>query len=110
MRPLASESGQHILELSELHLRHRFLCLCAGCENVQDEATPIYDLAVNNLFEIPELDRTEIVVEYHDVDLFILHELSDLPRLAAADERGRIDVVALLRDFVPDVGAGGVCK
>src|SRR5687767_2717863 len=66
--PGAREPRQHVLELRQLDLPLALARPRAARENVEDQLRAIDDLAVNTLFDMPQLRRSELVVEDDDID------------------------------------------
>ena len=75
-------------------------------KDVENQHRAIDDRHGNHLFEVLALARAQIVEHEHELGAMLFDQLGDLARLAAADERRRIDVLALLHDARDDLRAG----
>src|SRR5262245_15278039 len=59
---------EQVPELGEFDLQLAFAGSCSLCENVQDQLCAIEDLSADDLLDLPELCRGELVVEHHQID------------------------------------------
>ena len=69
-----------------------------GGENIEDELGAVDHAALGNFFHVAELDGCEIVVHDHQRNVAHLRLGAYLFELAAADQGGRIERVADLKD------------
>ncbi len=74
-------------------------------KNVEDELRPIDHAAIGAALQIAQLRRGQVAIENHErrfvklrLDLYFLD-------LAAADDGGRIDLIAHLKDASGNLGA-----
>ncbi len=116
--PHAGEARVSVLELRELDLELCFVGLGAAGEDVEDQLAAIEhhrsfavfgaELLVDRLLQRADLAGGEVIVEQDDVGLVLARQLGDLDHLAAADERGGIDLLSVLHDLGNDARAGGL--
>ena len=71
-------------------------------EDVEDQHRAVDDRQRHDLLEILALARTQVVEHQQQLGVALLREFGDLARLAAADQRRRIDGVAALHDAIDD--------
>ena len=75
-------------------------------KDIQNQHRAIDDRHGDYLFEILSLTRAQIVEHEDEIGSVIFDQIRDLARLAAADQRCRIDVLAPLNDARDDLRAG----
>ena len=90
MGPSSGQSGQQILEASQLDLCSGLAGPSSLDKDLQYQTTAIDDLAVDDLFQILDLTGREVVVEDHQVSPQGPRRLSDLFGLAATDQRSGV--------------------
>jgi hypothetical protein len=96
--PHAREPWQLILKLGQLHLDASLVGVRPLRKDVQDDAAPIKDLAVERLFQGALLLRRQLVVRHHHVEMGLDFGLLELLGLAGAQVPERMNVVAVLEN------------
>jgi len=106
--PHATQPRGGIFELGQFHLQAGLMGLGPSGKYVQYQLTAIQDFALNDLLQVANLGRRQIVVEDDQRSLIGVGALADLLGLAGAHIEGRIDLVAALDDVIHHLGAGGL--
>jgi len=101
----ADQPRQQVLQLRELDLQLAFPRPRAPREDVENELRAIDDLAIDLLFDLPQLRRRQLVVEDDDVDAGFGARGGERLDFARAEERGRIRFGPFLQHAQHDVGA-----
>jgi hypothetical protein len=106
--PPATQPGQHVLELGQLHL-----CLALAAprvlgEDVQDQRGPVDDLDPHDALEVSQLARGELAIADHGVGAGRGDDARELVRLARAHVGGGVDPAAPLDEAVEHLGPRGL--
>src|SRR5208337_3617710 len=101
----AAEPGQHVLQLSQLHLGLAFAAAGVLGEDVQDQRGPVDDLDLHDAFQPAQLARGELAVADHGVGAVRRDDVRELAGLARAHVGGRVDPAAPLDEAVEHFGA-----
>ncbi len=96
-----------MLDLREFDLELAFGAARPQCEDVEDQADPIDDAALQHPFEVALLRAGEFVVEDDKIALRGYAAGADLVDLALAGEQRRIGPLAPAGDVPDDGGPGG---
>jgi len=97
--------GQRVFELGKFDLEPGLDGSRARGEDVEDQLAAVEHFHAKKLFEIAGLRRKQIVVEDDDVGIGGLGEFLQFLDLTAADVRGQLNVLPLLREFGDDGGS-----
>ncbi len=104
----AAQPRQHVLHLGERHLRLALTGLGVLGEDVQDQGGAVDHLDLDDVLQVDELAGAQLTVADHGVGAGLDDDVPQLLRLARADVRGRVRLVAALDDTVQDEGARGL--
>ena len=106
MAPHATQARVEVLVLGELDLQTALATRCMQGKNVEDERRAVDDLygLADDALEIALLRRRELVIEYDDVGMQVMHAPGELLGLAGADEGTWIGRVEPLGHRVDDLG------
>lgn len=99
------EIGLAIAQLRQFDLQFAFAAARVPRENVQYQHGAVDDRKRHDFLEILALTRTQVVENQDQIRLARLREFADFVRLAAADQRRRVNMRALLYDALQDLRA-----
>ena len=98
-----------MLELSQFNLQFALSRSCALGKNIEDQRSPIENLAIKDSFQVSALGRGKLVIKNHRVDVLPLAKLGEFVRLAPANERaghGRFQLLGPTANHIPTRGSG----
>lgn len=95
-----------IAQLRELDLKLALTAAGVARKDVQNQHRAIDDRHGDHLFEVLSLTRAQIVEHEDEIRFVFFHQIGDLARLAGADQRRRVDVIAPLNDARDDLRTG----
>ena len=104
----ADQPRQQVFQLGQLDLQLALAGAGPAGEDVEDQLGAIDHLAGDQILQLAQLGRRQLVVDDHDVDRGLGAGQRQRLRLAAADEGGRVGGGALLQRAYDRGGAGGV--
>ena len=90
-------------QLRQLHLQLALARPGAAREEIEDELSPVDDLAADFFFDLPELRRRQLVVEDDHVDVGLGGRRREHLNLAGAQKSRRIRLRPLLQHAQHDV-------
>ena len=98
----SNQPRQQVLQLGKLNLQLAFTRPCTPGENVEDELRAIDDLAIERRLQVPQLCRTQLVVEDDDVGAEFVARRGERRDLATAEERRGIGLRPVLQNSQHD--------
>jgi len=103
MGPQSGQPGQKILELSQFDLRACFAGSRPLNKNFQNEPASIEYLVLDDLLEILDLARREIIVEDHQIGFNLTNRSSDLARFTTSNEGAGVRSLTFLQSATYDL-------
>jgi hypothetical protein len=104
--PPTSETRQKILESCQLDLCPSLTSASSLHEDLQDQATSVHDLQVENFLQVLDLARRQIVIEDGQIRSQLACGATHLLRFTSTDERSGVRCLALLQSPSGDLDAG----
>jgi hypothetical protein len=105
VRPHARQSGQHVLELRELHLHLRLARARTRREDVENDLGPVHDARPELELDVLPLRRRQLVVEDHQRRADVGDAATQLLQLSLPEIRRRTRTIDQLREFPDDFSA-----
>lgn len=99
----ATQSGQHVLQLGQLHLG---LTLATGCvlgEDVKNQGGPVHHLDLGHILQCTPLGGMEVVVGDDCIRLKPGNDIRQFPGLARPHIGGRVGLGPLLEETIQDL-------
>ena len=99
VRPESRQPRQHVLKLGQFDLRRSLGRPGAFRENMEDDPTALQHLDIQYLIDVPDLRRTQVGIEDHQIAPVVLEVGLDFIQLARSDVGSRIDAVQFLEEY-----------
>ena len=105
VRPHSGQTGEHVLELRQLHLHLRLARPRPRREDVQDELRAIHHPRAELELDVLPLRRRQLVVEDHQRRPDVGHAVAQFLELSLSEIGRRARPIQELRDLADDLGA-----
>ena len=106
--PHVGQPWQEVLVLGQFYLRFGMRSSGALGKDVEDQVGPVQDLGFGQgLTEVSQLRRTQLIIEYEQVDVVLFDVFRDFLEFALADKGSNVGVVQALREGLNGLSIGG---
>jgi len=106
VRPHSRQTRIGVFELGEVNLQLCLPCFRTGGEDVEDELAAVNDLFLDNLLEVANLGRREVIIKDDDICFESFYPLCELCGLSRTDIESGIYTADFLLEPVDDDGTG----